>query len=232
MSEEMPYASDHFRFFAGAARVLEGKSAGEYMEDHTSWIRREPVGVVGQVTPWNYPLMMMIWKIAPGAGRRQHDRAQALGHHAGVVDAARRAGRRSSCRRACSTSSAATATPAAPWSRTRSRRWSRSPGRSARAWRSPARRPPTSSGCTSSSAARRRSIIFDDADIEGAAAGDRRGGLLQRRPGLHRRDPRARRPRRPRRLRRRPDRGRQGHQDRHARRRGRALRRRSTTRTS
>src|SRR6476659_7794048 len=65
MSEEMPYASDHFRFFAGASRVLEGRSAGEFMEDHTSWIRREPVGVVGQVTPWNYPLMMMIWKIAP-----------------------------------------------------------------------------------------------------------------------------------------------------------------------
>jgi betaine-aldehyde dehydrogenase len=65
MSEEMPYAWDHFRFFAGAARVLEGKSAGEYMADHTSWIRREPVGVVGQVTPWNYPLLMMIWKIAP-----------------------------------------------------------------------------------------------------------------------------------------------------------------------
>ncbi|MFL6060540.1 MAG: gamma-aminobutyraldehyde dehydrogenase [Marmoricola sp.] len=64
-SEEMPYASDHFRFFAGAARILEGKSAGEYMADHTSWIRREPVGVVGQVTPWNYPLLMMIWKIAP-----------------------------------------------------------------------------------------------------------------------------------------------------------------------
>ena len=65
MSEEMPYASDHFRFFAGAARVLEGKSAGEYMADHTSWVRREPIGVVGQVTPWNYPLLMMIWKIAP-----------------------------------------------------------------------------------------------------------------------------------------------------------------------
>ena len=65
MSEEMPYASDHFRFFAGAARVLEGRSAGEYMADHTSWIRREPIGVIGQVTPWNYPLMMMIWKIAP-----------------------------------------------------------------------------------------------------------------------------------------------------------------------
>jgi betaine-aldehyde dehydrogenase len=65
MSEEMPYASDHFRFFAGAARLLEGRSAGEYMTDHTSWVRREPVGVVGQVTPWNYPLLMMIWKIAP-----------------------------------------------------------------------------------------------------------------------------------------------------------------------
>jgi betaine-aldehyde dehydrogenase len=65
MSEEMPYASDHFKFFAGAARLLEGRSAGEYMPDHTSWVRREPVGVVGQVTPWNYPLMMMIWKIAP-----------------------------------------------------------------------------------------------------------------------------------------------------------------------
>ncbi|WP_193612241.1 gamma-aminobutyraldehyde dehydrogenase [Nocardioides lijunqiniae] len=65
MDEEMPYASDHFKFFAGAARVLEGRSAGEYMADHTSWVRREPVGVVGQVTPWNYPLLMMIWKIAP-----------------------------------------------------------------------------------------------------------------------------------------------------------------------
>jgi betaine-aldehyde dehydrogenase len=65
MSEEMPYASDHFRFFAGAGRLLEGRSAGEYMEDHTSYVRREPIGVVGQVTPWNYPLMMMIWKVAP-----------------------------------------------------------------------------------------------------------------------------------------------------------------------
>ena len=65
MEEEMPYASDHFRFFAGAARVLEGRSAGEYMADHTSWVRREPIGVVGQVTPWNYPLLMMIWKVAP-----------------------------------------------------------------------------------------------------------------------------------------------------------------------
>jgi betaine-aldehyde dehydrogenase len=65
MSEEMPYASDHFKFFAGAARVLEGRSAGEYMTDHTSWIRREPVGVGGQATPSNYPPMMMLRKIAP-----------------------------------------------------------------------------------------------------------------------------------------------------------------------
>jgi betaine-aldehyde dehydrogenase len=65
LEEELPPAVDQIRFFAGAARVLEGRSAGEYMTDHTSFVRREPIGVVGQVTPWNYPLMMMVWKIAP-----------------------------------------------------------------------------------------------------------------------------------------------------------------------
>ncbi|MGY0389997.1 gamma-aminobutyraldehyde dehydrogenase [Nocardioides sp. WG-D5] len=65
LEEELPPTIDHFRFFAGAARTLEGKSAGEYLPDHTSWIRREPIGVIGQVTPWNYPLAMMSWKIAP-----------------------------------------------------------------------------------------------------------------------------------------------------------------------
>src|ERR1700744_1819169 len=65
MSEEMPPIADQLRFFAGAARVLEGKSAGEYLKDHTSYVRREPIGVCAQVTPWNYPLMMAIWKIAP-----------------------------------------------------------------------------------------------------------------------------------------------------------------------
>ena len=64
-SEEIPPMLDQIRFFAGAARVLEGRSAGEYMAGHTSWIRREPIGVVAQVTPWNYPLMMAVWKIAP-----------------------------------------------------------------------------------------------------------------------------------------------------------------------
>lgn len=64
-SEEIPPCLDQIRFFAGAARVLEGRSAGEYMSGHTSWVRREPVGVCAQVTPWNYPLMMAVWKIAP-----------------------------------------------------------------------------------------------------------------------------------------------------------------------
>jgi betaine-aldehyde dehydrogenase len=65
MEEEIPAGVDQIRFFAGAARCLEGKSAGEYMEGMTSFIRREPVGVCAQVTPWNYPMMMAIWKFAP-----------------------------------------------------------------------------------------------------------------------------------------------------------------------
>jgi betaine-aldehyde dehydrogenase len=64
-SEEIPPAVDQIRFFAGAARVLEGRASAEYMKGHTSWVRREPIGVVGQVTPWNYPFMMAVWKIAP-----------------------------------------------------------------------------------------------------------------------------------------------------------------------
>jgi 1-pyrroline dehydrogenase len=63
--DEMPVCSDNFRFFAGAARVLEGKSAGEYMKGYTSWLRREPIGIVGGIAPWNYPLMMAVWKMAP-----------------------------------------------------------------------------------------------------------------------------------------------------------------------
>jgi betaine-aldehyde dehydrogenase len=63
--DEIPVMVDNLRFFAGAARVLEGRAAGEYMEGYTSFTRREAVGVIGQVTPWNYPLMMAIWKFAP-----------------------------------------------------------------------------------------------------------------------------------------------------------------------
>ena len=65
LSEEIPPMVDQIRFFAGAARVLEGKSSGEYMRGYTSSIRREPVGPVGQVSPWNYPMMMSVWKFAP-----------------------------------------------------------------------------------------------------------------------------------------------------------------------
>ena len=64
-SEELPPMVDEIRFFAGAARVLEGRSAGEYMADMTSMVRREPIGVCAQVTPWNYPMMMAVWKWAP-----------------------------------------------------------------------------------------------------------------------------------------------------------------------
>src|SRR5438132_3603210 len=63
--DELPICADNLRFFAGAARVLEGKAAGEYMRGYTSWLRREPIGVVGGIAPWNYPLMMAIWKVAP-----------------------------------------------------------------------------------------------------------------------------------------------------------------------
>ena len=64
-SDEVPPLADELRFFAGAARILEGRSAGEYLRGHTSMIRREPVGVCAQVAPWNYPMMMAVWKFAP-----------------------------------------------------------------------------------------------------------------------------------------------------------------------
>src|SRR5213592_4221808 len=63
--DEIPVSSDNIRFFAGAARMLEGRATGEYMRGYTSMVRREPVGIVGQIAPWNYPLMMAVWKVAP-----------------------------------------------------------------------------------------------------------------------------------------------------------------------
>src|SRR5712691_2088977 len=65
ISEEIPPIADCFRFFAGAARLLEGRASGEYMKGFTSILRREPLGVVGSIAPWNYPLMMTAWKIGP-----------------------------------------------------------------------------------------------------------------------------------------------------------------------
>jgi betaine-aldehyde dehydrogenase len=63
--DEIPFMVDNLRFFAGAARCLDGRSAGEYTSGYTSIIRREPIGVIGQISPWNYPLMMAVWKIGP-----------------------------------------------------------------------------------------------------------------------------------------------------------------------
>src|SRR5207253_9545360 len=65
ISEEIPPIADCFRFFAGAARLLEGRATGEYMKGMTSMVRREPLGVVGSIAPWNYPLMMAAWKLSP-----------------------------------------------------------------------------------------------------------------------------------------------------------------------
>lgn len=65
VADEIMQSVDQLRFFAGAARSLEGRAAGEYLAGHTSFVRREPIGVIGQVTPWNYPLNMAVWKIAP-----------------------------------------------------------------------------------------------------------------------------------------------------------------------
>ena len=65
VTDEILQSIDQLRFFAGAARSLEGRAAGEYLAGHTSFVRREPIGVIGQVTPWNYPLNMAVWKSPP-----------------------------------------------------------------------------------------------------------------------------------------------------------------------
>ncbi len=169
-AEEIPPMVDQIRFFAGAARILEGKSAGEYLADHTSWIRREPVGVIGQVAPWNYPMMMAIWKFCPAiaAGNtvvlKPSDTtpvstvmlAEIAARHfppgvLNVVCGDRVTGRRSS--------------------RIRLRRWSRSPGR----WRpdGQSRSAPEviSSAPISKLGGKAPVIVFDDADIAAAAEG-------------------------------------------------------------
>ncbi|WET80717.1 aldehyde dehydrogenase family protein [Amycolatopsis sp. QT-25] len=71
-AEEPPMIVERLRFFAGAAPVLQGRSAGEYREGHTSFVRREPIGVCARVTPWNHPLRMAVWKIAPALAAGAH----------------------------------------------------------------------------------------------------------------------------------------------------------------
>ena len=86
LNDEIPAIADVFRFFAGAARALHGSVAGEYLPGFTSMIRRDPIGVVASIAPWNYPLMMAAWKLGPALAGRQHRGAQAL-----RADAAHRA---------------------------------------------------------------------------------------------------------------------------------------------
>ncbi|MGL4237666.1 aldehyde dehydrogenase family protein, partial [Tabrizicola sp.] len=68
LNDEIPAIVDCFRYFAGAVRCMHGTVAGEYLSGHTSMIRRDPVGVVASIAPWNYPLMMMAWKLGPAIG--------------------------------------------------------------------------------------------------------------------------------------------------------------------
>ena len=103
MSEELPPIVDNLRFFGGAARTLEGRSAGEYMAGFTSFIRREPIGVAGLIAPWNYPLMMAIWKIGPALATGQLHRAEAVGAHAAHGAARWPSSPRTCSRPACST---------------------------------------------------------------------------------------------------------------------------------
>ena len=157
------------------ARMLEGRSAGEYLrrphlDDPARADRRVRAGHAVELPDGDGGL-----EDRPGAGGRQHGGAQAVRHHPGHHADAGRDRRASSCRRACSTWSAATATPAARWWRHPiAADGRRSPARSGRAWRSPSRRPTTSSGSTWSSAARRRSSSSTTSDIERGRRGHRR----------------------------------------------------------
>ena len=157
LDEEIPPMVDQIRFFAAAARLLEGRGAAEYMAGHTSYVRREPIGVCAAVTPWNYPMMMAVWKWAPALAAGNTMVLKPVGHDAGLdavhgrahgrVPPAGRLQRRLRRPRHGPAASSSTTCP----------RWCRSPARCAPARRSP--RPPRrrSRRCTSSSAARRRS---------------------------------------------------------------------------
>ncbi len=96
LDDEIPAIADVFRFFAGACRTMTGAVAGEYLAGFTSMIRRDPIGVVASIAPWNYPLMMAAWKLGAGARGRQHRRAEAL-----RADAAHGAEARRRCWRRC-----------------------------------------------------------------------------------------------------------------------------------
>ena len=202
---------DQIRFFAGAARVLEGLSAGEYMKGMTSIIRREPVGVIAQVAPWNYPMMMAVWKFAFRHRRRQHGGAEAVRHDAGHHDppGRDRGGVPATWRLQCDL---------------RRPRHRPDDGHARRAvdgvdhgfgpsgYGGGAPRPTSLNACTWSSGARPRSWCSTRGPRR-RGRGHRRRRVLQRRSGLHGRHPSHRRARRLQRLRRRAHRAGQGHAD-------------------
>ena len=213
-ADEIPFMADNLRFFAGAARALQGPTAGEYLSGYTSIIRREPIGVIGQISPWNYPLMMAVWKIGPAlaAGntvvlkpaettplidseaRRDRRRVPADGR--AQRDHRPRQPDRPGARHAPE------GRDGEPHRQRRYRQVDRPGGR-----RQPQAGAPRARRQGAGGRVRRRRHGDRDGD-------DRRHRLLQRRPGLHRRDPRARRQRGLRRRRERPRRAGQVARDR------------------
>jgi betaine-aldehyde dehydrogenase len=200
-SEEIPPMVDQIRFFATAARHLEGKSAGEYMRGMTSIIRREPIGVCAQVAPWNYPMMMAVWKFAPALAAGNTVVLKPSDTTPATTVPARRDRRRVPPRRRVQRDLRRPRHRAAAWCCTTRRRWSASPAPCAPACRWP--RPPRTDlkRVHLELGGKAPVVVFDDADIAAGRRGHRRRRLLQRRSGLHRRHPRARLARRLRRLR-------------------------------
>ena len=187
-----PAIVDCFRFFAGAVpRRCPARSAGEYLPGYTSMIRRDPIGVVASIAPWNYPLMMAAWKLAPGARRRQHRGPQAVRADAADRAEARQDRSPRSCPKASSTSSSAAATrvgnalinhPEGRHDLAHRRHRHRQEGAAAAAAKSVKRTHLELGG-------KAPVIVFDDADIDARGRGRARLRLLQCRPGLHRRLP-------------------------------------------
>ena len=210
-SEEIPPMVDQIRFFAGAARHLEGKSAGEYMTNMTSFIRREPVGVCAQVAPWNYPMMMAVWKFAPAIAAGNTVVLKPSDTTPATHRAARRDRRRVPAARRVQRHLRRPRHRPGDGRRTTPRRWSVVTGSvragmevAERGVAEPQARAPRARRQGAGRGVRRRRH-------RRRRRGDRDRRLLQRRPGLHRGDPRDRRARRVRRLRRRARRAGEGH---------------------